>query len=149
MTAAGAEEGDVTTDVMPEVLDEAAFEEYFGLCSPDDLIVIRPYQGDEDDRVLDELRPKYIVMYDSDTAFVRRVEVCLNPWHRAQLTRTGISRPACWLESAMLFSSLLRFSRGAKISHKRTKGERIVRELDQRASGQSNHLASQLFSVFW
>jgi hypothetical protein len=58
-----------------EAFDAVAFNEYFGLCTPEDLVVIRPYIGDEDDRVLNELRPKYIIMYDPDPAFVRRIEV--------------------------------------------------------------------------
>lgn len=68
-------EADLLTDMMPEILDEETFDEFFGLCSPNELVVIRPYNGDEDDRVLEELRPKYVVMYDADTSFVRRVEV--------------------------------------------------------------------------
>ena len=41
-------------------------------------MVIRPYKGDDDDQVLEELRPKYIVMYDADPGFIRRVEVGLS-----------------------------------------------------------------------
>lgn len=54
---------------------ELDFEQFFGLLSNEELVIIRPYLGDEDDRMLEELRPKYIVMYDPDPAFVRRVEV--------------------------------------------------------------------------
>lgn len=52
------------------------------------LTTIRPYastsmslaggsasNGDDDARVLEDLRPEYIVMYDPDLGFVRRVEV--------------------------------------------------------------------------
>jgi hypothetical protein len=62
---------------LSDAFDAVAFDEYFGLCTPDELVVIRPYNGDEDDRVLDELRPRYIIMYDPDPAFVRRIEVRL------------------------------------------------------------------------
>ena len=62
-------------DTMPTLFDGEMYDEYFGLCDTSDLVVIRPYGGDEDDRILEELRPKYIVMYDPDPAFVRRVEV--------------------------------------------------------------------------
>lgn len=54
---------------------ELDFADYFGLLSNEDLVIVRPYLDDEDDRMLEELRPKYIVMYDPDPAFVRRVEV--------------------------------------------------------------------------
>ncbi|BGP43109.1 DNA repair protein RAD16 [Rhodotorula kratochvilovae] len=57
-----------------EAFNELAFEEYFGLIANEDLVIIRPYLGDEDDRVLDELRPKYVVMFDPTPAFVRRIE---------------------------------------------------------------------------
>lgn len=56
--------------------DESLFEEYFGLIPTEELLVIRSYQGDDDDRVLEELRPKYVIMYDADPSFVRRIEVC-------------------------------------------------------------------------
>lgn len=64
-------------DTMPDVFDESQLADYFGLCETNDLIVIRPYQGDEDDLILTELRPKYIIMYDPDAAFIRQVEVGL------------------------------------------------------------------------
>lgn len=40
-----------------------------------DLVVVHPFSGDLDDRLLEELRPRYIIMYTPDTAFVRRIEV--------------------------------------------------------------------------
>ncbi|KAI5476750.1 DNA repair protein rad16 [Pseudohyphozyma bogoriensis] len=53
---------------------EIAFNEYFGLLPNEDLVILRPYAGDEDDRILEELKPKYIVIYDPDPAFIRRIE---------------------------------------------------------------------------
>lgn len=64
-----------TPNIEEEGFNPVAFEEYFGLISQEDLVVIRPYLGDEDDRILEELRPKYVVMFDPDPAFVRRIEV--------------------------------------------------------------------------
>ncbi|GAA5880947.1 hypothetical protein JCM16303_005184 [Sporobolomyces ruberrimus] len=57
-----------------EAFNPVAFEEYFGLIAQEDLVVVRPYLEDEDDRILEELRPKYVVMFDPNPAFVRRVE---------------------------------------------------------------------------
>lgn len=51
------------------------FDSFFGLLSMEDLVVVRPYSGDEDDNNLQELRPRFIVMYDPEPSFVRRVEV--------------------------------------------------------------------------
>ncbi|KAJ2895371.1 DNA repair protein [Zalerion maritima] len=59
-------------------------DEYFTLYDPADLIVVHAYgesghgQGaDQDDRVLEEIKPRYIIMYEpsSSAAFIRRVEV--------------------------------------------------------------------------
>ncbi|GAA5909987.1 hypothetical protein JCM6882_008421 [Rhodosporidiobolus microsporus] len=61
-------------DDTDEVFNADDFKEYFGLISNEDLAIIRPYLGDEDDRVLEELRPKYVVMFDPNPAFVRRIE---------------------------------------------------------------------------
>ncbi|GAA6009774.1 hypothetical protein JCM10207_004189 [Rhodosporidiobolus poonsookiae] len=66
---------EVDPDNLPEeAFDEENFKEFFGLISNEDLVIIRPYLGDEDDRILEELRPKYVVMYDPNPSFVRRVE---------------------------------------------------------------------------
>jgi DNA excision repair protein ERCC-4 len=55
--------------------DPIAFNEYFGLLQTEQTVIIRAYAGDEDDRVLEELRPKYVIIYDPEPAFVRRLEV--------------------------------------------------------------------------
>lgn len=67
-------------EVNDDVFAEVAFNEYFGLVSNEDLVIIRPYMDDDDDRVLEELRPKYIIVYDPDQAFVRRVEVSFSSY---------------------------------------------------------------------
>ncbi|KAL8918343.1 MAG: hypothetical protein Q9208_007431 [Pyrenodesmia sp. 3 TL-2023] len=50
-------------------------EDYFELYEMNDLLVIHPYDGDMDEHVLEEVRPRYVVMYEPDAAFIRRVEV--------------------------------------------------------------------------
>ncbi|GAA6043104.1 hypothetical protein JCM8097_008424 [Rhodosporidiobolus ruineniae] len=65
---------DPSAALEDEAFDPSAFQEFFGLISNEDLVIVRPYLGDEDDRVLEELRPKYVVMYDPNPAFVRRIE---------------------------------------------------------------------------
>ncbi|BGO95154.1 hypothetical protein NBRC10512_001881 [Rhodotorula toruloides] len=67
--------GDVESDeVIEETFNPLDFEEYFGLISNEDVVIIRPYLDDEDDRVFEELRPKYVVMFDPNPSFVRRIE---------------------------------------------------------------------------
>ncbi|KAL8903854.1 MAG: hypothetical protein Q9207_003652 [Kuettlingeria erythrocarpa] len=69
------------TDVDAMQKDEVAvdeldsMEDYFELYEMNDLLVVHPYDGDMDDHVLEEVRPRYVVMYEPDAAFIRRVEV--------------------------------------------------------------------------
>jgi DNA excision repair protein ERCC-4 len=50
-------------------------DDYFELYDNDDVVVVIPYDGDMDDRVLDEMRPRFVVMYEPNPSFIRRVEV--------------------------------------------------------------------------
>jgi DNA excision repair protein ERCC-4 len=51
----------------------------YGLLSPEDEVIIRPYGGDDDDIMLQELRPRFVIMYEPNLAFIRRLEVgCLS-----------------------------------------------------------------------
>ncbi|KAL8773519.1 MAG: hypothetical protein Q9209_001623 [Squamulea sp. 1 TL-2023] len=60
-------------EVAVDSLDD--MEEYFELYDMNDLLVIHPYDGDMDEHVLEEVRPRYVIMYEPDAAFIRRVEV--------------------------------------------------------------------------
>ncbi|KAF5546077.1 DNA excision repair ERCC-4 [Fusarium mexicanum] len=60
-------------DVVADPLDN--MEEYFKLYDMQDLVVIHAYDGDQDEHVLEETKPRYIIMYEPDAAFIRRVEV--------------------------------------------------------------------------
>ncbi|KAK9371125.1 hypothetical protein V1509DRAFT_613661 [Lipomyces kononenkoae] len=48
---------------------------FFELLDMNDIVAVLPYDGDMDDYVLDELQPKYVIMYEPDAAFIRRLEV--------------------------------------------------------------------------
>ena len=54
---------------------ETEFDEHYGIIDPEQIVVIRPYSDDSDDRVLAELRPRFIVMYEPNQDFIRRIEV--------------------------------------------------------------------------
>ena len=60
-------------DVVVDLLDDT--DEYFELYEMNDLVVVHPYDGDMDEHVLEEIRPRYVIMYEPDAAFIRRVEV--------------------------------------------------------------------------
>jgi len=51
------------------------YEDNYGLVIPEQMILVRAYSDDTDDRVLDEIKPKFIVMFEPDMDFVRRIEV--------------------------------------------------------------------------
>jgi DNA excision repair protein ERCC-4 len=57
--------------LMPE-----SFESTYGLLPPEDAVIIRPYGGEDDDILLQELRPRFVIMYEPNLAFIRRLEVC-------------------------------------------------------------------------
>lgn len=60
-------------EIVVDSLDN--MEDYFELYEMNDLVVIHPYDGDMDEHVLEEVRPRYVIMYEPDAAFIRRVEV--------------------------------------------------------------------------
>jgi DNA excision repair protein ERCC-4 len=49
--------------------------DYFELYDNENVVVILPYDGDMDDRVLEEMKPRFVIMYEPNPAFIRRVEV--------------------------------------------------------------------------
>ena len=51
------------------------FNEYYGLVQPEQLVIVRSYGDDTDDQVLAEIRPRFIIMYEPNLDFVRRIEV--------------------------------------------------------------------------
>ncbi|KAJ9155740.1 DNA excision repair protein ERCC-4 [Pleurostoma richardsiae] len=69
------EEANQKDDVMAmaDPLDD--MDDYYQMYDMQDLIVIHAYDGDQDEHVLEEVKPRYIIMYEPDAAFIRRVEV--------------------------------------------------------------------------
>lgn len=60
-------------EITADPLDD--MENYYQLYNMQDLVVIHAYDGDMDEHILEEVKPKYIIMYEPDTSFVRRIEV--------------------------------------------------------------------------
>jgi DNA excision repair protein ERCC-4 len=67
------EEETLKEDVIVDDLED--MEDYYELYDMNDLVMVHPYDGDMDERILEEARPRYIIMYEPDAAFIRRVEV--------------------------------------------------------------------------
>ncbi|KAL3473475.1 hypothetical protein BJX99DRAFT_261263 [Aspergillus californicus] len=67
-----------TEEVQKEEIiidDFEDMEDFYELYDMDDLVMVHPYDGDSDEHILEEVRPRYIIMYEPDPAFIRRVEV--------------------------------------------------------------------------
>lgn len=60
-------------EVVIDLLED--MEDFYELYDMNDLVMIHPYDGDMDEHILEEVRPRYIIMYEPDPAFIRRVEV--------------------------------------------------------------------------
>jgi DNA excision repair protein ERCC-4 len=63
------------TSVETIQLDDVGFDTNYGLRPPEQTVIIRAYSDDTDDQVLAEIRPRYIVMYEPNQDFIRRIEV--------------------------------------------------------------------------
>lgn len=50
-------------------------EDYYELYDMNEILIIHPYEGDMDEHVLEEVKPRYVIMYEPDAAFIRRIEV--------------------------------------------------------------------------
>jgi DNA excision repair protein ERCC-4 len=50
-------------------------DDYFQMYEMRDLVVVHAYDGDQDEHILEEVKPRYVVMYEPDASFIRRVEV--------------------------------------------------------------------------
>jgi DNA excision repair protein ERCC-4 len=67
--AEAQEKEDVVVDPLHKM------EEYYSLYEMQDLVVVHPYDGDMDEHVLEEVKPRYVIMFEPDAAFIRRIEV--------------------------------------------------------------------------
>lgn len=61
----------------PEIVADPLenMDDFYELYEMKDLVAVHAYDGDLDEHVLEEVRPRYIIMYEPDAAFIRRVEV--------------------------------------------------------------------------
>lgn len=61
------------SEIAVDPLDN--MEDYYELFDMNDIIAIHPYEGDMDEHILEETKPRYVIMYEPDVAFIRRIEV--------------------------------------------------------------------------
>lgn len=55
---------------------QSEFDDFYGLVPPPQTVLVRAYSDDGDDRMLAEIQPRFIVMFEPNQDFVRRIEVC-------------------------------------------------------------------------
>ena len=55
------------------------FDTHYGLVAPSQTVLVRAYSDDTDEQMLSEIQPRYIIMYETNLDFVRRIEVTLEP----------------------------------------------------------------------
>jgi DNA excision repair protein ERCC-4 len=67
------EEAAQKADIVADPLDD--MDDYYQLYEMQDLVIVHAYEGDQDEHILEEVKPRYIVMYEPDASFIRRVEV--------------------------------------------------------------------------
>ncbi|KAG8927958.1 hypothetical protein FRC01_006670 [Tulasnella sp. 417] len=60
---------------VPEGGLDAGFDDDYGLLTPEQIVAVRVYGDDSDDQILHEIRPRYIIVYDPNQDFIRRIEV--------------------------------------------------------------------------
>lgn len=68
-----SEERHVKQEIAEDPMEN--MEDYYELFDLKNLVVVHPYDGDNDEHLLEELRPRFVIMYDPDAAFIRKVEV--------------------------------------------------------------------------
>lgn len=66
-------EVDMKPEIIADPLDD--MDDYYELYEMKDLVVVHAYDGDMDDHILEEIKPRYVIMYEIEPSFIRRVEV--------------------------------------------------------------------------
>ncbi|KAG0068403.1 hypothetical protein BGZ89_004769 [Linnemannia elongata] len=65
-----------TARVFDHDLEEVDdFTDYFGLVEPSNMVLVHSYSGESDSLLLENIKPRFIIMYDPDPTFVRCIEV--------------------------------------------------------------------------
>lgn len=51
------------------------FDMHYGLVAPEQTVLVRAFSDDTDEQLLAEIQPRYIIMFEPNLDFVRRIEV--------------------------------------------------------------------------
>lgn len=69
----GGQELEQRPEIVTDPLSD--MDDSYELYKMNELLVVHAYEGDMDEHVLEEVKPRYVIMYEPDAAFIRRVEV--------------------------------------------------------------------------
>jgi hypothetical protein len=106
-----------------QIVFEDNADDYFELYDNENAVVILPYDGDMDDRVLEEMRPRFVVMYEPNPSFIRRVEVYPT---RRLIFDTGLSSFPSLPSFESIFPVLRQLGRRTEISFGGKERERCI-----------------------
>jgi hypothetical protein len=62
---------------LTDVMSHRDILPHFDEIAPPEVVTVSQYVGEDEAALLEQLQPKFIIMYDPSPAFVRRVEVHL------------------------------------------------------------------------
>lgn len=62
---------------LTDVMNHRDILPHFDEIAPPEVVTVSQYVGEDETALLEQLQPKFIIMYDPSPAFVRRVEVQL------------------------------------------------------------------------
>jgi len=104
----------------------------YGLVQPEEAVIVRAYSDDSDDMMLMELRPRFVVMFDPNLEFLRRVEVfyyTLSP-HTSPDNLLGLPKFESRSAPTDVFSDVRGMQRRTQVFVGVAKGEERVHAVD-------------------
>ncbi|KAH8834013.1 hypothetical protein DL96DRAFT_1521655 [Flagelloscypha sp. PMI_526] len=66
---------EITLDDLDSIQFMEQFDTSYGLLTPSESVIVRVYSDDSDDLLLAQLKPRFLIMYEPNMDFVRRIEV--------------------------------------------------------------------------
>ena len=140
------EESSITGESQAQIPDvefigmlscDPGFDMNYGLVQPEETVIVRAYSDDSDDMMLMELRPRFVVTFDPNLEFLRRMEVS----HRALALRIrpenplGVSKFKSRAAPTDVLPDVRGMQRRTQILVGIAKGEECVHTTDRGACG--------------
>lgn len=122
---------DLTDEIEPLVENFDLIQDFYELCDMDDLIIVHKYNNEQDEQLLEEVKPRYVIMYEPKVDFVRRIEV-----YRSSHPERKVKVYTLYYENSVeekSYLSNLRFEKDAFSKLIREKGQMAL-TLDAKAS---------------